>query len=68
MAARRTSSLAPVSPRRRISLEAHSGLEMRKQHLDLLSFVPGSLELRRTGRLTGVIAGLFVDAALDIAR
>ena len=50
------------------SLEAHGGLEMRKQHLDLLPFVPGSLELRRSGKLTGVIAGLFVDAALDIAR
>jgi hypothetical protein len=45
------------------SLEAHSGFEMRKQHLDLLPFVPGSLELRRTGKLTGVITGLFVDAA-----
>ena len=41
---------------------------MRKQHLDLLPFVPGSLELRRSNKLTGVIAGLFVDAALDIAR
>src|ERR1700745_461662 len=41
---------------------------MCKQHLDLLPFVPGSLELRRIGKLTGVIARLFVDAALDIAR
>jgi hypothetical protein len=31
---------------------------MRKQHLDLLPFVPGSLELRRSGKLTGVVAGL----------
>ena len=47
------------------SLEAHGGLEMRKQHLDLLPFVPGSLELRRSGKLTGVVAGLFVDTWLD---
>jgi hypothetical protein len=41
---------------------------MRKQHLDLLALIAGLLELRRPGKLTRVVSGLFVDAAQDIAR
>ena len=48
-----------VRPSQAQAVELQDPLEMREQHLDLLPFVPGSLELRRSGKSTGVVAGLW---------
>lgn len=44
-------------------LEPQGGLEIGKQHLDLLPLVERDCELRHPGSQTDLIASLLVDAA-----
>ncbi len=49
------------------SLEAVMGLQMCKAHLDLLALVAGLGELRRPHQRAGMIAGILVEIAWDLA-
>ena len=50
------------------TLEAMVDLQVRKAHFNLLALVTGFGELRRCHQRTGVIAGLLVQIACDLAR
>ena len=50
------------------TLEAVMGFEVRKSHLDLLALVARLFELRRTHEAAGMIAGILMDVACDLAR
>ena len=50
------------------TLKAVMGFEERKSHLDLLALVARLFVLRRAHEATGMIAGIFMDVACDLAR
>ena len=50
------------------TLEAVMGFEVRKSHLDLLALVARLFELWRTHEAAGMIAGILMDVACDLAR
>jgi hypothetical protein len=50
------------------SLKSMVGLQMRKAHLDLLALVARFIELRRTREGAGMIAGVLVEVACDLAH
>jgi hypothetical protein len=60
--------LTYVEPPQTNAVEPQGGLEMSKQHLDLLPLVARGLELWRTGKLSSPITSLFMDAAQYVAE
>jgi len=49
------------------TLEAMMGLQVSKAHLHLLAFVSRPVELRCAHQRAGVIAGIFIEIACDLA-